>query len=177
MTTLNTSNLTKVALATALIVVFSQISIPMPYGVPMTLQTFIIPLVGIILGSQLGALSAVIYLLLGMIGLPVFSGFSGGASLLGPTGGFLISFPILAFCAGWGCGGHSRTKLYSGLILGMTLNFLIGWWGFKIVTGSSSLVAFNATVLPFIPTTIIKIICTGVIGEKLSRTIRKKVYR
>ena len=68
-----------IAIMTALIAVMAQISIPMPLGVPMTMQTFAITLAGIVLGSKRGALSAIVYLLLGAVGVPVFAGFSGGA--------------------------------------------------------------------------------------------------
>ena len=74
----------------AVIAVLSQIAIPLPSGVPVTLQTFAVALAGYTLGMKLGGLSAIVYVLIGAVGVPVFSGFKGGlGSLTGPTGGFI----------------------------------------------------------------------------------------
>ena len=87
----------------AVIAVMAQISIPMPLGVPMTMQTFAITLAAVVLGAKLSALSSLIYLILGAVGIPVLANFSGGFDkFVGPTGGFLISFPLMAFIIGWG---------------------------------------------------------------------------
>jgi len=176
MKNMETSDLTKTALFTAVIVVLSQMSIPMPYGVPMTLQTFIIPLAGVLLGKKYGTMSAVLYVLLGFIGLPVFAGFSGGAaSVFGPTGGFILSFPIMAYIAGAFAERENTVLLYVGLFLGAVINFTMGFLMFSFVTGSSFSVAFTATVLPFIVTAIIKVICIGLIGQKLLPIVQRKV--
>ena len=75
--------------------ILAQISIPLPGGVPLTLQTFAVSLAGILLGSKKGFISILVYVLMGAIGLPVFSGFSAGiGAIVGPTGGFILSFPI-----------------------------------------------------------------------------------
>ena len=96
-TNFKTLDLCMIGVVTAVIVIMAQISIPMPLGVPMTMQTFAITLAGIILGSKKGAVASLIYVLLGAVGVPVFANFSGGYQLLvGPTGGFIISFPIMA---------------------------------------------------------------------------------
>ena len=100
-TNFKTLDLCMIGVVTAVIVIMAQISIPMPLGVPMTMQTFAITLAGIILGSKKGAVASLIYVLLGAVGVPVFANFSGGYQLLvGPTGGFIISFPIMAFIIG-----------------------------------------------------------------------------
>ena len=92
-----------IGIMAAVTAVMAQISIPMPMGVPMTMQTFAVTLAGIILGSRRGALSMLVYLLIGVVGVPVFSNFTGGLpSLVGPTGGFLVSFPIMAYLIGLG---------------------------------------------------------------------------
>lgn len=112
----------------AVIAVMAQISIPMPLGVPMTMQTFAITLAAVVLGSKLSAIATLVYLLLGAVGVPVLANFSGGIDkFVGPTGGFLISFPIMAYIIGWvwstgmlqgcfprgGCRGHCG-QLYRG---------------------------------------------------------------
>ena len=85
----------------ALTAVGAQIEIP-HQPVPYTLQTLIVLLSGAVLGKRNGALSQVLYLLAGLMGLPVFSGFGFGlAKILGPTGGYLLSFPVAAFVVGY----------------------------------------------------------------------------
>ena len=102
--------------------VISQLSIPMPNGVPITIQVFGIALIGVTLGWRLGCLSAVIYLLIGAVGLPVFANFGGGVSrLVSLTGGYLWSYPLMAAL----CGIHPNTgnqKKDTALIL---LSFLL----------------------------------------------------
>ena len=164
-----------IALFAAIISVVSQLSIPMPYGVPMTLQTFIIPLVGMVLGAKNGMISTVIYLLLGAIGIPVFAGFQGSiASFFGPTGGFLISFPLMAFFAGWGAEKNNKVSLLLGLVLGAISNFVFGIIIFSFVTSSPLHIAFVATTLPFIPTAIIKIFLIFIFGNKIRESILKR---
>ena len=87
----------------AVIAVMAQISIPMPLGVPMTMQTFAITLAAVVLGSKLSAIATLVYLALGAVGVPVLANFSGGFDkFVGPTGGFLISFPLMAYIIGLG---------------------------------------------------------------------------
>ncbi len=83
-----------------LMFIASQISIPVQ-PVPFTLQTIVVLLAGAFLGSKNGAMSMIIYLLAGAIGLPVYANFSGGfPHLFGPTGGYLLAFPFAAFFVG-----------------------------------------------------------------------------
>lgn len=82
-----------------LVAAAAQVSVPM-YPVPMTLQTLAVLLVGFSLGSRLGALALVAYLLEGAAGLPVFAEFSNGLAFFGPTAGFLVGFVMLAYLAG-----------------------------------------------------------------------------
>ena len=118
-TTFTAKDLCQTGIFTALIVVCSQLSIPMPAGVPMTLQTFIIPLAGIVLGAKRGTIATCIYVLLGAVGLPVFAGFAGGLGILfGMTGGFILSFPLMALFAGLGSRRDKKSMTILGLIIG-----------------------------------------------------------
>ena len=82
----NTKTIVMIGMFAAVLAVLSQISIPMPSGVPVTLQTFAVALTGFILGWKYGAISVGIYILLGTVGVPVFSNFSGGlGALFGKT--------------------------------------------------------------------------------------------
>lgn len=94
-------SITLTAMFTAVISVSSQIIIPTPMGIPVTLQTFAIALSAYCLGARRSLAAVLIYLCLGAVGVPVFSSFQGGISIfLGPTGGFLVGFPLLAFFGG-----------------------------------------------------------------------------
>lgn len=174
-----------IGLFAAVISVLSQISIPLPGGVPMTLQTFIIPVVAVVSGPLLGTLSTCLYLLLGAVGLPVFAGFTGGFGIvLGMTGGFLLSFPFLALMAGWGdvCGtkaAESAGKLlyYLTLILFLiaaaAVSYTIGVLWFMMVTGSDAGTAFALAAAPFLPMEAIKIgLCAA-----LSPLLKKALVR
>lgn len=149
--------------------ILSQIAIPMPGGVPLTLQTFAVSLVGILLGSKKGFISILVYVLMGAIGLPVFSGFSAGmGAILGPTGGFILSFPIMSFIVGLVCERTDNKILISlGMILASIPNYLVGAIQFSLVTGSSMYNAFLVSVLPFILVGILKAVLATIIGSML----------
>ena len=84
----NMKTMCSVALFTAVICILSIWQIPLPSGVPITLQTFALALCGYVIGAKLGAISATLYLLLGLIGLPVYAGMAAGPGVLfGPKGG------------------------------------------------------------------------------------------
>ena len=164
---LSIQDIVVIGLCTASIVIMAQISIPMPLGVPMTMQTFAITLTGIILGAKRGALASFIYVLLGAVGVPVFAGFSGGfQTLIGPTGGFLWSFPIMAFFIGLGAEKYRKSKplFLLWLVIGTVINYVIGVVVFCLVTQSSVMTGISACVLPFIPTAIIKAVLASIIG-------------
>ena len=92
--------MTRVALMAAVTAVAAQIAVPIP-PVPFTLQVLAVILSGLLLGPRYGALAQAIYVLVGAVGVPVFAEFSGGLGvILGPTGGYLVSYPIAAAVAG-----------------------------------------------------------------------------
>ncbi|MCI9052342.1 MAG: biotin transporter BioY [Lachnospiraceae bacterium] len=158
-----------ISIMTAITVVLAQISIPMPLGVPMTMQTFAVTLAGIVLGAKRGAISMIIYVLLGAIGVPVLANFSGGFQhLIGPTGGFLLSFPIMAYLIGIGTKMRRQKGMFLlFLILGTAANYAIGVLMFCILMKASIWTGITACVLPFIPTAIIKAAVASILGLKL----------
>lgn len=163
-----------IGVLTAVIVVMAQIAIPMPLGVPMTMQTFAITLAAIILGSKNSTIATIVYLLLGAVGLPVFANFTGGfAKLAGPTGGFLFSFPIMAFLIGLGAEYYQRSKvLYIVfLILGTSVNYLIGTVFFCMLTDSPLSVGLGACVIPFLPTAVIKAVLASILGLAIKKRL------
>ena len=158
-----------IGVMTAVTAVMAQISIPMPMGVPMTMQTFAVTLAAIVLGPGRGAASLFIYLFLGAGGVPVFAGFSGGmASLVGPTGGFLLSFPLMAFVIGLGVKNRQKKGMFVlFLVLGTALNYAVGVLMFCLLMGSSVAAALTACVLPFLPTAVIKAVLASVLGLQI----------
>lgn len=110
----STKNIVLMAMFMAILSVLSQISIPLPMGLPITLQTLGIALCGFVLGRKLGMCTVIVYIGMGTIGLPVFSNFAAGPGvLLGKTGGFLIGFILMAFLCGVGI--ECKNKFLCGL--------------------------------------------------------------
>lgn len=158
----------------AVIAVMAQISIPMPMGVPMTMQTFAITLAAVVLGSKLSTISSLIYIIMGAVGLPVLANFSGGFDkFVGPTGGFLLSFPLMAFIIGWGAEHRKDFKgaYVIALVVGTVVNYVVGVAMFVVVAHSTVAVGITACVLPFIPTAIIKAVLACIIGLNLRKRI------
>ena len=172
---LSVTDLCYIALFTALIAVLAQISIPLPGGVPLTLQTLAVPLAGIVLGPRRGTFSTLLYVLLGAIGIPVFANFTGGLGIvLGVTGGFIISFPIMALFAGFASTkGVKNPALWMWLILGALVNYAVGTVWCMFAAGLDLAGALAACVIPFIPTAILKIVLTGILGPMLRNTLMK----
>jgi len=151
----------------AIMAVCAQVSIPFPGGVPFTLQTWAVYLAGVILGAKKGTIAVLVYILLGAMGVPVFTQFrSGLGTLFGATGGFIMSFPIMAFIAGTARNRNHIALLIAGLILGVFVNLSLGMLWFANVTENSLQAAFSAAVAPFIPAEIFKIATVPIIGKK-----------
>lgn len=146
----------------ALTALAAQVVIPLPFTpVPITAQTFAVLLTGALLGSRLGALAMLAYLIEGAIGLPFFA--AGGAGLgrllLSPTSGYLLSYPAAAFLTGMLAErGWDKRFLTAALAmaLGSVVILLCGWSWLAIWTKSASN-ALSIGVVPFIPGDIIKI--------------------
>lgn len=135
----------------ALLIVLSQISIPLPTGIPVTLQTLAVALCGYVLGPVLGTLSVGVYLALGAVGLPVFAGFSGGlGSFVGMTGGYLWAFLPMAFLCGLGArrGGKAWALLLGAL--GQAVCHLCGAFQFAAVMSLSPWQAFLTASAPYL---------------------------
>ena len=166
-----------VSIFAAIITIMSQISIPMPYGVPMTLQTLAILLAGVVSGPKKGAIATGIYIFLGAAGVPVFAGFNGGlGAVFGYTGGFIMSFPVIALFAGLGALKADKWSLWTGLVAGVVTNYTCGVVYYSLYTSNSLAVSFVTCVLIFIPMDAAKVIFVGVFGKKIrSMLIKAKV--
>ena len=112
--------------------------------------------------------------LLGAVGVPVLANFSGGIDkFVGPTGGFLISFPIMAYIIGLGVEHRDAFKgaFPVAVVVGTVVNYIVGVILFVIVAHSTVSVAVSACVLPFIPTAIIKAVLACVLGLNIRKRI------
>lgn len=156
----------------AVIAVFSQIAIPMPIGVPITLQAFAVSLCGYTLGSKRGAVSAAVYILIGAVGAPVFSSMQGGFGVLfGPAGGFIFGFIPLAALCGIKCG-----RKYAPLVFGMAGNaccHIIGILWFALVSKTDAVTAFLTISLPYLA----KDCALAAAAFALSLTLKKRILR
>ena len=114
-------------------------------------------------------ISILVYILLGAIGLPVFAGLSGGFQILiGPTGGFIISFPIMAWLIGIGVEKRKQKGMFVlFLILGTVINYVVGVIMFCALMQASVGTALAACVIPFIPTAIIKAVLAALLGLQI----------
>ena len=178
---ISTKAITQVAVMVALIIALSQIYMPLPGGVPFTLQTMAIMLAGIILGPTKGTLSVLIYVMMGAIGLPVFAGFSGGFGIImGNTGGYIVGFIFAAFIIGLLSRPSQNkiiywTKLLTGIILGQITIFLLGMLWIMYLFGITSVSAgLAAAVTPFIIPELIKTPLAIVFGVKIKTALKTR---
>jgi len=170
MSKINIRQMTLVSLFAALTAVGALISIPI-YPVPLTLQTLFTLLAGMTLGSIMGALSQIIYVLLGVVGLPVFAGFKAGIGILfGPTGGFLFGFIFSAYIIGKLIELKKEKNIFYYFLvgfLGIVIIYFIGVIQLALVTGIGIKRALLIGALPFLPGDILKIIAASSIIYKL----------
>jgi biotin transporter BioY len=157
----------------SLVVAFSLLTalaaqVVIPTGpIPITGSTFAVLLTGALLGSRLGAMAMIVYLIEGVSGLPFFYGGHGGlAHLLGPTGGYLVAFPAAAFITG-AFAENGWDKRFSTAVVAMAVASIVillsGLAWFSVLTHTSPLVAFQISVLKFIPGDIIKILLAAAV--------------
>ena len=171
---MNIRQMTLISLFAALTAVGGFISIPL-YPVPLTLQTLFTLLAAMILGSVMGASSQIIYVLLGVIGLPVFAGFKAGIGILfGPTGGFLLGFIISAYIIGKIVELKKEKNIFYYFlagIIGTIILYIIGITQLSLVTSIGVKKALTVGMLPFLPGDILKIIAASFISSKLKLVI------
>lgn len=147
----STKNMILTGMFAAILAVLSQLQIPMPSGVPITLQTFGTALGGFMLGMCGGVRMVLIYILVGVIGVPVFSGLTGGIGVvLGPKGGFIWGFVILAALCGYG-GSKSKKIRITAVAAGVILCHLFGIFQFMMVMKIGFTKAALLVSLPFLP--------------------------
>jgi biotin transport system substrate-specific component len=150
-------------------------SIPLGVGVPITLQTLGVMLAGAMLGARKGALAVIVYVVLGLAGLPILAGGTGGLGVLaGPTGGFLVGFIPGAFVIGWLAARLTpRLRFWTLLIAifagGVLVVYLIGLPWLAVVTGLPLGQAFVVGALPFLPGDVVKVVVAAFVAAAVHR--------
>jgi len=170
---INTRELTLIGVIAAVTCILGPLSLPIGI-VPISLTNLVIYFAVYVLGRKRATLSYIVYLFIGLIGLPVFSGFSGGfTKLFGPTGGYLIGFIFMAFISGIFIDKFS-SKIYMcflGMILGTIATYIFGtaWLAYQAnLTFNASL---TVGVLPFIPGDIAKMVIASLIGPQIKKRL------
>ncbi|MGH7537089.1 MAG: biotin transporter BioY [Gemmatimonadales bacterium] len=167
-----------VLLGTALVAAAAQVAVPLPgTPVPMTLQPLAVLIVGGLLGPRLGAASLFLYIAVGVAGLPVFTplGPPGLARLLGPTGGYLLAYPIAAGAVGKIAGdGSSLARIALAALAGLLLIHLGGLAQLVILTGSAGTAARLGTV-PFLLGDLVKLGLTVLMLRSSIRPVRARL--
>ena len=166
--------LSTTAVMTAVTCVLAPLSIPIG-PVPISFTNLAIYLSLYLLGWKMGTMSLLMYLLIGAIGVPVFSGFSGGlGKLLGPTGGYIIGFIPMAILAGMvieKC--RSCIAQFAAMALGMSICYTLGTAWFCILMDTGVSAALGMCVFPFVPADIGKIVIAMIVGPSLRKRLRK----
>jgi len=174
---ISTKDMVLIPLFTALIAVGAFIKIPMP-TCPLTLQWFFVMCAGILLGGRKGALSTFLYVLLGLIGIPIFTGGGGFWYVFQPTFGYFIGFILCAFLIGLMVG--KKINIFAACAIATVVLYIIGSaYAYVILnfyTEGDGItlrgLAFSFMLLP-LPGDIIKIILAGVVGGRVRKIIRK----
>jgi biotin transport system substrate-specific component len=169
------TNILLVIGGSAVIAIAAQIAVPVPLTpVPLTLQPLAVLLVGVVLGSRRAAAAAILYLLEGLSGLPVFAQWHGGPLwLIGPTAGYLYSYPFAAFLAGWfserGWGG-SFARASCGMLVALAVIYAGGWAWLAILAGPRAAVAMG--IVPFVIADVVKVAIGAALLPYAQRLVR-----
>lgn len=168
-----TAEMTKMALMVAMNCVSAYIIIPLPFSLsPIALQTLIVNLTGYVLNAKQAFMTMLVYLLVGLAGVPVFTGGSAGlGKLFGPTGGYIIGFLFTAVFLAYFKGEKYSFKRYAllGCVIGIPLIYVFGVVQLKLITGMGWDKAIMTGALPFIPLDIVKCLAAAVIAGPINR--------
>lgn len=162
-----------VAIVAAALALSAQFAVPLPgTPVPLTLQPFVVVLAGLLIGPLDAAAAMVLYLVVGAAGAPVFApiGAAGLARLLGPTGGYLLAYPLAAAVAGWLGAGRERFAVrLAAAVAGILVLYAGGLSQLSIITGSLTAAAVIG-VLPFVAADLLKAIVAAALSGRRSGT-------
>jgi biotin transport system substrate-specific component len=165
-----------IVLGAATVAIAAQVAVPLVgTPVPMTLQPLAVLVVGGVLGARLGAAALVLYLALGALGLPVFTpgGLPGAARLIGPTGGYLLSYPVAAAIVGWLASSSRPLRLLLASAAGMVLIHLGGSAQLAILTGNAG-AATRYGLVPFLTGDLLKVGIAALLILALGPAVRRR---
>ena len=177
-----TRNLILYGMCAAITCVLAPISVPLPGDVPLSLCTFAVMLSAVLLGAKGGAISQLIYVLLGCVGLPVFAGYKGGLGVvLGVTGGYIIGYIPMAFVIGLLCDKFARSRsgaskiavMIASMIAGTAVLYTIGTAWFIAQTHMTLGAAMAACVLPFLPLDLVKIVAVALVEPPIEAALNR----
>ncbi|WP_230198819.1 biotin transporter BioY [Massilibacterium senegalense] len=174
-------DITLIALFAALMAIGANVTSYITVGaVPLSLQPFFAVLAGALLGRKRGAIAMIIYLLIGLIGVPVFAQFDAGVkAIIGPTGGFILAFPFVSYFTGLIIEKGNSNKLMTFMVasfVGLIITYVIGtthlWLSLNYVIGKEmSYTAAWIGMASFIPKDIIFTILAGVLSPRIYRAM------
>ncbi|MCR5655698.1 MAG: biotin transporter BioY [Lachnospiraceae bacterium] len=170
---LKTLDMVYIGMFVAIMAVCSWISVPTT--VPFTLQTFAVVCAVLMLGFARGTVAVIVYILLGLVGVPVFAGFTGGlGKLAGPTGGYIVGFIFTALITGAITAKFGK-KIYVEIIaavLGLAVCYVFGTVWFMILGSYDLPTALAYCVIPFLLPEVVKIALAILVDKSVSRVIR-----
>lgn len=183
-----TVQMVEIALMSAVLCVVSPFTVPVPMSpVPLSLATFAVYLAVVLLGAKKSTICVLVYLLLGAMGLPVFSGFSGGIGVLfGPTGGYLLGYAACAAVAGWLLKNRTHRKETAGrrcyvrtvfaLSFGTVVCYILGTGWFRaVMKGSYTFTqALLVCVVPYLLFDMVKILAAAALAAPVRRILRNR---
>lgn len=166
-----------IGLMTAVICIIAPFSVQLPFSpVPMSLGTLVIYFAVMVLGMKQSFLSVLLYILLGLVGLPVFTGFTGGAGkLLGPTGGYIIGYLFMTLICGFFIDKWPGRFFpnFVGLLLGTAVCYGLGTIWLSLQSHLSISSAFTTAVLPFLPADLTKVLLGIFAGRRIRNRLKK----
>jgi biotin transport system substrate-specific component len=178
----NINILTQCALFAAILCIFSPLTIPIG-PIPITLGVFAVMLTGVVLGWKKGFLSVLVYLFIGMCGVPLFSGGKSGlTALVGPTGGYIWSYLFMVMIIGILSKKEWKNKVITMIIgvlaceVGVAVCYACGTLQFMGVAGYTFKQALSVCVIPFIPFDLLKAVCASVLGVSVRSILKKAGY-
>lgn len=178
---MNIYKITLVAMFASLTAVGAFIKVPIPY-LPITLQVFFVFLAGILLGPRLGALSQIVYLTLGLVGLPIFAEGGGPGYIFKPSFGFIIGFVFVSFFTGYFLANEEKlsfSKTLGVCIFGVIILYIIGVPYMNIVLNKvlgievTMLQSFVAMATLYLPGDILKVIGVALIAPRIKTAMKQ----
>ncbi|MGI6212738.1 MAG: biotin transporter BioY [Anaerovoracaceae bacterium] len=173
-------NLVLVAMFAALITVCAWISFPLPFTqVPISLATMAVGITACLLGWKRGTLAVIVYVLLGIAGVPVFAQFSAGLGVIaGPTGGYIVGYIVFAFVTGillsvWGRKKYTVLNVTGAVLIGLFFCYLLGTLWYVVSMHVTPIAALTLCVVPFIPGDILKTIVTVILAVRLKPVLAR----